>query len=324
MTGGASWDGGASSAGPLPTVVDTDMLGRAGITAAFVVRGRATALVETGPRSSLAAVLAGLARAGVESLDHIVVTHIHLDHAGGAGALARRFPDALVWVHPRGAPHLADPSRLWSSAARIYGDAMERMWGGVDPVDRDRIVSLEDGGRIDLGGRSLRAVETPGHASHHHALLDEGSGILFAGDALGVRLPDIGVVRAATPPPEFDLSAALSSVARIAATRPTAVWPTHYGGSSEGVAPLEPAEMCAAAEAALRSWAEWAEEARAVTRDLDEAAALVERRARAGPEAPLEESQVERLEATTSYRMNTWGLLRYLDKRSAGAGAAPP
>lgn len=293
------------------------MLGRAGITAAFVVRGRATALIETGPRSSLEAVLAGLEEAGVESLDHMIVTHIHLDHAGAAGALARRFPDALVWVHARGAPHLADPSRLWSSAARIYGGAMETMWGGVDPIDGSRIKVLEDGARVDLGGRSLRALETPGHASHHHALLDEDSGVLFAGDALGVRLPDVGVVRAATPPPEFDLTAALASVERIAAARPAAVWLTHYGSSGAGIAPLDPADMCAAAADALRSWAEWATRARWVTRDLDEAAGLVERSARSDLEASLDAGKIERLEATTSYRMNAWGLMRYLDKRSA-------
>ncbi|HEX2295223.1 MAG TPA: MBL fold metallo-hydrolase, partial [Actinomycetota bacterium] len=198
-----------------PLTIDLKMHGFPGITGAFVVRGDRTALVETGPKSSLEHLVAGLDAAGVDEVDCIVVTHIHLDHAGAAGTLAARWPAAEVFVHPVGAPHLADPGKLWASAARIYGDAMESLWGGIDPVPADRLVEVGDGDTIDLGSTALRAIETPGHARHHHAYLDEAGGTLFYGDALGVRLPDVGVIRPATPPPEFDLEAAIASIGRI-------------------------------------------------------------------------------------------------------------
>jgi glyoxylase-like metal-dependent hydrolase (beta-lactamase superfamily II) len=300
-----------------PVVLDTNMLGHAGVTAAFVVRGRATALVETGPKSKQEHVLDGLRALGVQRLDHIVVTHIHLDHAGAAGTLAARFPEAVVSVHPAGARHLVDPTRLWSSAARIYGDAMEEMWGGIDPVPAERIQVINDSDSIDLGGRALRAIETPGHASHHHAFLDDQSGICFAGDALGVRLQDLGLVRPATPPPEFDLEAAIASIERIAALGANSIWLTHYGPADGGTRPLAPEEVCEEAIEALRDWAAWVSEARAEASELDDVTARVRARARAAVESSLEHAELERLEATTTYRMNTWGYLRYLDKLEA-------
>ncbi|MDQ3939783.1 MAG: MBL fold metallo-hydrolase, partial [Actinomycetota bacterium] len=172
-----------------PIVIDTKMHNYDAITGTFVVSGARTALVETGPKSSVQNVLAGLDAHGIDALDWIIVTHVHLDHAGAAGTLAQHFPAARIAVHGIGAPHLADPRKLWTSAARIYGDRMDELWGGIDPVPEERIVVVNDGDRIDLGGRELQAVETPGHAYHHHAFLDTSTGALFTGDALGVRLP---------------------------------------------------------------------------------------------------------------------------------------
>ncbi|MDQ3953079.1 MAG: MBL fold metallo-hydrolase [Actinomycetota bacterium] len=287
------------------------MHGFAGITGAFVVRGDRTALVETGPKSSLEHLLAGLDAAGIESVDCVVVTHIHLDHAGAAGSLAARWPDARVYVHPVGAPHLADPSKLWSSAARIYGDAMEALWGGIDPIPPDRIVEVHDGDAIDLGGGVvLRAAETPGHARHHHAYLDESTGVLFSGDALGVRLPDAGVIRPATPPPEFELEAAIASIGKIRDLAPARLCFTHFG-LSEGE---DPGATCEAAVDALVEWAGWVRAAREQATDLDEVTESVRRAAAAGYDARLDADMVARLEQTTSYRMNTWGYMRYLDK----------
>jgi glyoxylase-like metal-dependent hydrolase (beta-lactamase superfamily II) len=286
------------------------MHGFPGITGAFVVRGSKTALVETGPKSSLDHLLAGLDAAGVESVDYIVVTHIHLDHAGAAGTLATRWPEARVVVHPVGAPHLADPSKLWSSAARIYGDAMDALWGGIDPVPGDRIVEAADGHVVDLGGTTLRAIETPGHARHHHAYLDEASGTLFSGDALGVRLPEVGVIRPATPPPEFDLEAAIASIGRIRDVAPERLCFTHFGMS----AAEDPAATCDAAADALMEWAGWIRAAREQSVDLDEVTESVRRSAAAAYGERLDDASVTRLEQTTSYRMNTWGYMRYLDK----------
>lgn len=296
-------------------VIDTHMHGHPGITGAFLVRGEKTALVETGPKSTVEHVLAGLEEHGVEQLDWIVVTHIHLDHAGAAGTIARRFPKAQIAVHEVGAPHLVDPAKLWKSAARIYGDDMERLWGGIDPVDQSRIRALEDLDVVDLGGRTLTAYDTPGHAYHHHAFLDDATGTLFAGDALGVRLPDIGIVRPATPPPEFNLELALESIARIKDLRPSGVCLTHFGPNEDGLFPLGVEDLCEASAEALVRWAAWVREARDQTDELDQAAKLVAEKARVAIEDHVDDAQIERLEQTTSYWMNTWGYMRYLDKQ---------
>jgi glyoxylase-like metal-dependent hydrolase (beta-lactamase superfamily II) len=297
-----------------PVTIDVKMHGIEGLTGAFVVTGDKTALVETGPKSSVENVQRGLAEAGVARLDYIVVTHVHLDHAGAAGTLAHLWPDAVVAVHEVGAPHLVDPTKLWASAVRIFGRDMDRLWGGIDPIPAERVRALVDGDRIDLGGRVLRALDTPGHAYHHHAFLDDATGILFAGDALGVRLQDVGFIRPATPPPEFDLEAAIGSIARIRDLGPSSVWLTHFGPAASAVP-----DICEEATASLRNWARWVADARAAADDLDEVTALVAKRARGELEERLSEDQIRRLEETTSYRMNTWGYMRYMDRRHGDA-----
>lgn len=297
-----------------PLIIDTKMHSKDAITAAFVVQGTDhTALIETGPKSTVHNVLAALEGFGVDSLDWIVVTHIHLDHAGAAGTLAQHYPEARVAVHEVGAPHLVDPSKLWSSAGRIYGEQMERLWGGIDPLDAERIHVLADGDAIDLGGRRLTALETTGHAGHHHAFTDDATGIMFAGDALGVRLPGINFVRPATPPPEFNLELALSSIERIKRADPQSLWLTHFGPAQDISVP----NLCDEAAAALTTWRDWVADARSETLELDEVSELVTRQARAAAEGGLSPDQAERLENTTSYWMNTWGYMRYLDKRAA-------
>lgn len=296
-----------------PILIDTKMHGMEGITGCFVVRGsERTALVETGPKSSLEHVLKGLEDAGVDALDWIVVTHIHLDHAGAAGTLAARFPTARVAVHEVGAPHLADPSKLWSSAARIYGERMDELWGGIDPIDPERITALTGGDEIDLGGRKLTAHDTPGHARHHHTYVDDATGIAFTGDAMGVRLADVGVVRPATPPPEFDLEDAIASIEKIRALGASELWLTHFGSQK----PQSQDEVCDEAVTALRSWAEWVKDARASTEDLDEIAAQVQKRAEEDLGGRLTPDAIDRMEQTTSYWMNTWGYVRYLDRKA--------
>lgn len=298
----------------IPVIIDTKMHGREGITACFLYPEERT-LVETGPKTSLVHVLKGLEDAGVDSLDKIVVTHIHLDHAGAAGTLCNRFPDARVYVHEVGAPHLIDPSKLWSSASRIYGDKMEQLWGGIDPIDEDRVIALSDKDEVDLGSRTLTAIDTPGHAYHHHAFVDSVTGIMFTGDALGVRLPDIGLVRPATPPPEFHLEKAVASIEHIRSLDPSAVWLTHFGPQDAGRTPLAVSEACEQAIEALMSWARWVEDARTVTRELDEAAKRVEGDVRAAMESRVDDAAVDRMEQTTSFWMNTWGYMRYFDKQ---------
>ena len=160
----------------------------------------------------------------------MAITHIHLDHAGGVGDVARAFPSATVYVHEKGARHLADPTRLIDSAARVYGPLLDSLYGRMDPTAAERLHVVADGEEIAVGpDRALVAVDSPGHAKHHVGFHDSLSGVLFAGDAVGVKLPDGGVLRPATPPPDFDLDLALTSLEKFAARRPTAIALAHYG-----------------------------------------------------------------------------------------------
>src|SRR5439155_9605752 len=187
-------------AAPGITAIDTMMAGRAAVTAAYLIHAPAPALVETGPTASLPAVLAGLSALGVgpDDLAHVVVSHIHLDHAGGAGALLERFPRATLWVHARGAPHLVEPARLVASTIRSYGqEAVDTMFGPVTPVPSERLRGLAEGDRIELGGRHLQAVDAPGHSYSELFLVDSSTGGVFTCDGFGILLPDVGMLRPA-------------------------------------------------------------------------------------------------------------------------------
>ncbi len=301
--------------------IDTFYGGRERYTAAYLLAAERPAIVETGPTTSAEAVTAGLERHGIgpEDLAHIVVTHIHLDHAGGVGELARRFPRATVWVHERGAPHLADPSRLVSSATRLYGEErMAALFGPVHPVPSERIRPLSDGERIELGGRSLEALHTPGHASHHVALVDSSTGAVFSGDALGIHLPDLPVLRPATPPPDFELEATLASIERIRSrARGAFILFSHFG-------PVREVErICELAARRTRSWAETVRSALERTDDLEEIAALLERVAREDVETGAEaEIDLDRFELLSAVRVNALGLIRYWRKRAEREAAA--
>ncbi|MFI5239726.1 MAG: MBL fold metallo-hydrolase, partial [Gemmatimonadales bacterium] len=176
--------------------------------------------------------LAGVRQAGFDpdQIRDIIVTHIHLDHAGGAGALLRRLPHARLHVHPVGAPHLIDPAKLMASATRIYGDLMGPLWGEMLPVPKDRLDILGDEDTLVTGGRTLRAYDTPGHANHHVALYERDTGIVFTGDVAGVRLDGIRHVRPPTPPPEFLPEKWQTSIAILRALEPRRLYLTHFGG----------------------------------------------------------------------------------------------
>ena len=196
--------------------------------AAFLVVGPGgPLLVETGPQSAHKQLLAGLAEHGYEpeQIKHVFVTHIHLDHAGGAGWWAQQ--GAQIYVHHRGARHLIDPSRLLASAQRIYGDAMDSLWGDILPAPAECVSSLSDGDRIDVCGLQFTALDTPGHATHHHVFKVED--VAFAGDICGVRMPDTRLLSLAAPPPEFDLEDWVSSVSRLLVENFNTIYPTHFG-----------------------------------------------------------------------------------------------
>jgi glyoxylase-like metal-dependent hydrolase (beta-lactamase superfamily II) len=308
-------------AAPGIRAIDTMMCGREQVTSTYLVEAAEPTIVETGPTTSADAVTDGLAALGIgpDDLAHIVVTHIHLDHAGGAGTLASRFPRATVWVHERGAPHLADPTRLIVSAERVYGaERLQTMFGTVEPVPEDRLRAVGDGDVIELGDRELEVLYTPGHAGHHVALADARSGGIFVGDALGVFLPDVRILRPATPPPEFDLEVAIRSVERIGDRRPSVILFSHFGPAREV------SHVCNLAISRMQKWAGLVEEVLERTDRIEDVVAHL----RAGTSGDLRAAGEhrraaieDRYELLSSYEMNAMGLIRYLRGRQDSAAS---
>jgi glyoxylase-like metal-dependent hydrolase (beta-lactamase superfamily II) len=293
--------------------IDTLLGGWESAAACYLVEGPAPVLVEAGSQTSAAVVVRALGQHGIGAGDlaGIAVTHVHLDHAGGVGDLARAFPGAAVYVHPEGARHLVDPSRLLASAATVYGDALDTLFGRVAPTPPERVRALDDGEQVDLGGgRSLTSVHSPGHAKHHLAFHDSGTGVLFVGDAIGVRLPDAGFLRPATPPADFDLALALESLRRFAQRSPWALAPTHYG-----LLPGDARTALSISAQALREWAGVATMAWRAGTDVETAL-----RQRFGPQLEaLRPAQRRRMEALNGFHSNAQGLEQWL-VRSVGQG----
>ena len=293
-------------------LLDTRFQGAPGVIASYLLIGtHGLALIDTGPGSTLPQLLAAVHAAGFEprAIEHLIVTHVHLDHAGAAGQLAHLLPQARVCVHERGAPHLADPSKLMASASRIYGERMPSLWGEMLPVPAQRLVALRDGARLEVGNRTLEAVYTPGHAVHHIALHDAERGDLFAGDVAGVRLQGVGFVRPPTPPPDLSLEDWYTSLHRIEALRPQALYLGHFGLVRD--VPEHLSQL-------RRRLGMWGELTLAGLRrgDADEAlAATLERASRdelrhASP-AGSEDETVRRYEVSSNYLMSAQGYARY-------------
>lgn len=230
------------------------------------------ALVDPGPASTIDTVLGALPGGRPREL---LLTHIHLDHAGAAGTLVARFPDLRVHVHEAGAPHLIDPSRLLRSAARLYGDRMDQLWGEVLPVPAANVVPLAGGETVE----GLEVIAAPGHASHHVVYVDPG-GDAFVGDVAGVRIPPGGGVWMPTPPPDIDLELWRASIRAVAARRPARLLLTHYG-AVDGTA-----RHLAAAEAELGRL-----DAAARDRDRERFLDALERRIDAEPPALAERTR---------------------------------
>ena len=217
---------------PGVSYVDVRFLGTPRIIASVVLHGPGgAAIIDPGPTSTLPTLRAALAAAGLSVGDvrTLLLTHVHLDHAGAAGTLAHENPSLRVFVHEKGARHLVDPSKLLASAAQLFGDQMDRLWGEVRPVPETALVILRGGERIAAGGRELDVAYTPGHASHHVSFFSNDIGIAFVGDSAGVRLLPGGVNVPPTPPPDIDLDAWRDSIARIGAWRADTLFLTHFG-----------------------------------------------------------------------------------------------
>jgi len=288
--------------------IDTLLGGWDRMTAGYLIEGDAPVLVETGSQSSIAVLLAALDELGLgpDDLAGVAVTHIHLDHAGGVGDVAKAFPRATVYVHEKGARHLVDPTRLVRSAGMVYGDLLDSLYGRLEPTAPERIHVLEDGEDIVVSpNRVLTTVDSPGHAKHHLALHDSQSGILFVGDAVGVRLPDAGVLRPATPPPDFDLDLAITSLHKFVDRNPAEVALAHYG-----LVP-DPIDTLHEAEGILRQWAEVAEKAFREGRDIAEALDV----AFSGALAGTDPANREKLETLNGVHSNAAGFRRWLEQR---------
>lgn len=215
--------------------VDIGYLGNPRRIACGVLRaGDGLLLVDPGPTVALDTLSVRLEPwGGLEAVKTVLLTHIHLDHAGATGALLARRPDVDVYVHERGARHMIDPTRLLQSAGRLYGDAMDRLWGAVVPVPEERVRVLRGGERIAPGGRSLRVAYTPGHAQHHVSYLDEATGTAFVGDTAGMRVQGTPYILPVTPPPDVDIEAWHDSLDRIRDWTPGRLFVTHFGPSEE-------------------------------------------------------------------------------------------
>jgi len=270
------------------------------------------ALVDVGPTPNLPRLLSGIRAAGLEpeAIEYVFLTHIHLDHAGGAGVLARSLPRARFLVHPRGAPHLVDPTRLVQSAGRLFGEAMATLYGEVAPRPGDAVRALEDGEEVVLGRRRLVAVATPGHAKHHHAYWEPGRRWVYAGDVAGIALPGTAYVHPPTPPPDLDLEAWEASIDRLLALGPQRLLYTHFGWQDEPATRLEELRKRLRAEGA------WVKEGLEAGLELDALVARYQARVEPELEAAVGPARARRYRLTVNGWMNVLGWKRYWERRA--------
>jgi glyoxylase-like metal-dependent hydrolase (beta-lactamase superfamily II) len=271
------------------------------------------ALVDPGPTSCLPTLRAGLRAGGVEVADirTILLTHIHLDHAGATGTLVQENPAIRVFVHEIGAPHLIDPARLLASARRLYGDAMDDLWGPFLPVPAANVTAVAGGERIGVAGRALDVAYTPGHASHHVSYFDASTGVAFIGDMGGVHVPRTPYILQPTPPPDINVESWVESTQRILAWHPATLFLTHFGTIDTPVSHLQQvldnlhrnaalAKDALALDAGISDEERAAHFIRALGRDL--------RRV-------MSEADAMRYEIATPLDQNWQGLARYWRKR---------
>ena len=222
-------------------VLDQEFLGTKIAIASFLVEApEGYILIESGPATSQKVLERKIQELGIEleAIQHVLITHIHLDHSGGAGYWAKR--GAKIYVHPKGARHLINPERLLASAARIYLDRMEELWGQTLPIDSENVVEMAEG-TYQIGGLEVEALETPGHATHHLAFRIEDS--IFTGDVGACRMPGSQFISIPGPPPEFNLEFWLESLKKIKALKPKTLYLTHFGEVSDAMFHLEQLEV---------------------------------------------------------------------------------
>jgi len=288
-------------------LLDLDFRDTEGLVASYLLPSEeGWTLIETGPSTCREPLLRSLARAGVgpEEVRRVFVTHIHLDHAGGMGAVVDAFPRATFYAHEIGVPHLVDPARLIASARRAWGAAADPLWGPIVPVPAPRIVALRGGELFPLRGGELRLLATPGHARHHLAFFDSGLEALFTGDGAGVRLEGSPHLRPAVPPPDLDLEELFASLETMRATRPRSILFSHFGPSPDGAQDL----------VRYRTIVEqWRDVALAAARERREVPFITERLREHDRAASAAAPPSDRESLVSGYELAAQGFLRYFE-----------
>ena len=293
--------------------LDLNFQGRPHAIASYLIRtGDAVVLIESGPGSTLSGLKAGLTKEGLSPRDvtHVLLTHIHLDHAGAAGWLARQ--GAQIYVHPVGAPHMLNPEKLITSATRIYGDRMQALWGEFLPVPQDQLVIPKDAEAIRIGNVEFLPLNTPGHAEHHYCYLFDD--VIFTGDVGGVRIPGYQYLRVPMPPPELHIERWRDSVARIRQQKAAYIAPTHFGIFDDVEWHLYEVEKN------LDSAGRWLEEVMPSNPPVEELRqSFTDWMMKEGEQIGLDEEAVKAYELANPLGMSADGLLRYWKKvKNAG------
>jgi len=300
---------------PIQTLDDNWMGRLRSIATALLESNGHRALVDPGPDSTLENLRQQLSAHGlsVADLDTILLTHIHLDHAGATGALVRENPRLVVYVHKLGAPHLIDPSKLVASAERLWPNELQKLFGIPIPVPAGNLRVLEGGETIVHGARKIDVAYTPGHASHHVSYFDNAEGVAFTGDTAGVRIEGQDYVMPATPPPDIDLKIWDASFAAIRERKPARLFLTHFGFSDN------PEEHLALFRERLHRWAATTDEI--IRRAGDESAAMDPFMATMRKEIAehLPADEVEHYIFSAGLNLSFLGLARYLRKRAQAA-----
>ena len=294
-------------------VVDLEFQGHPALIAVYVVKTLdGVALIDVGPGSTLPALRRGLEHLDVsfDDVRHVLVTHIHLDHAGASGAILELLPDARIYVHERGLRHMLNPERLISSARKVYGALMEPLWGEFKPTPEERTISIADGDQLQLGDVTLDVYYTPGHASHHVSFHDSDRNVLFAGDVAGVRVPPSNLVWPPTPPPDIDIEAWNASTRLIRELDPEQILIAHFGSYADTWEQLDKLDR------RLDEWVGMVETWR--SRGMDRESMIDALKDAVTTEIRNEPGSESTLYATTyvtPFYMSVDGLVRYLDKR---------
>jgi glyoxylase-like metal-dependent hydrolase (beta-lactamase superfamily II) len=297
---------------PNTTLIDVEYLGNPRVIAACLVAGQGSvAIVDPGPASALGTLRKKLDQLGlgVKGINAILLTHIHLDHAGATGTLVRENPRIRVYVHERGAPHMINPVKLLDSARRLYGDEMERLWGEFLPVPGENVCALAGGETLSIGGHQLEVVYTPGHASHHVSYFDAATRLAFVGDTAGIRIANAQTILPITPPPDIDPEAWAKSWKQIQERQPERLFLTHFG-PADGVS-----EHLARLREGLEEWSVAVRDSLRNGQDDAERATQFAQHVTTNLKLHLSEQDANRYARGAALELCWYGLARYWRKR---------